>query len=242
MAAVGSSPRARGQHPGPQDQRRHRRFIPACAGTTTGGRPGLPPSSVHPRVRGDNARHPPPRRTDRRFIPACAGTTRIASWGLPPYTRFIPACAGTTHLPRSSRDALIRFIPACAGTTANTCSPSWHLTIRLSRCLGWTYLPLRGAPRLALLPPPDPLALPQGLCVGYRNQLQPIEVLHPSILVALHAQGETLLGVRPVYKATPTTARLLYALDPQEVPHCGADPADEHPGVHLNEPPGQFPP
>ena len=114
---LGSSPLARGLHPGEPLHRAAHRIIPACAGFTWWwrARPRYRPD--HPRLRGvyvgpwddllgDGGSSPlarglpttptdPARRT--RIIPACAGFTRP---GVPAHFldgfRIIPACAGFT--------------------------------------------------------------------------------------------------------------------------------------------------
>ena len=91
----GSSPRVRGTAQGHRRQLRILRFIPACAGNSGPQSPLIPPTTVHPRVCGEQpwslaartrARGSSPRvrgtgkrptlvRVERRFIPACAGNS-----------------------------------------------------------------------------------------------------------------------------------------------------------------------
>ena len=77
-APNGSSPRVRGTQGHQRDGDAARRFIPACAGNTTGGAGLAAASPVHPRVCGEHAMRPRPASRWRRFIPACAGNTRPA--------------------------------------------------------------------------------------------------------------------------------------------------------------------
>ena len=92
---LGSSPRARGT-PG------HRllvlaakRFIPACAGNTTGAPRRRHHASVHPRVRGEHKSDPRVVRTVDGSSPRARGTPgTLTLWGW--NYRFIPACAGNT--------------------------------------------------------------------------------------------------------------------------------------------------
>ena len=133
---TGSSPRARGTPSRCRQGTRWWRFIPACAGNTTGLPDWCSWCSVHPRVRGEHHQRwsvarvgvgssPRARGThfravngscDKRFIPACAGNTRrnIASdrrdAGSSPRARG-------THPQEPVRGARRRFIPACAGNT-----------------------------------------------------------------------------------------------------------------------------
>ncbi len=138
-ARRGSSPRVRGTRQLEQMNRSTNRFIPACAGNTSAGRPSAS-------------------RAARRFIPACAGNTavaatdRAASNGSSPrvrgtrrrtpirgvattvhprvcgehHTGFAGWCLGAGSSPRVRGTRRMtprhrrhnRFIPACAGNTA----------------------------------------------------------------------------------------------------------------------------
>ena len=51
---LGSSPLTRGAPPCPSSRLRHRRIIPAYAGSTRTARPKMPGSSDHPRLRGEH--------------------------------------------------------------------------------------------------------------------------------------------------------------------------------------------
>ncbi len=93
----GSPPHARGQPCRSNVCESWSRFTPACAGTTKQPCSTWSPSSVHPRMRGDNP----------RISPWC-----IRSHGSPPHARG--QLAYRSH-PGTAR----RFTPACAGTTAS---------------------------------------------------------------------------------------------------------------------------
>ena len=133
---AGSSPRVRGTRKDGRAGCLAGRFIPACAGNTSGTPPASRSSTVHPRVCGehDEARVTAMRHAGSsprvRGTPECAGCRYQAH-------RFIPACAGNTRLrhrpglprpvhPRvcGEHDVVAglslgveRFIPACAGNT-----------------------------------------------------------------------------------------------------------------------------
>ena len=100
---VGSSPRARGTRPaacapGPQP-----RFIPACAGNTSGCRTRRRRPSVHPRVRGEHIDPLSCVKGVDGSSPRARGTHgHRRRHGLP--GRFIPACAGNTASPGWSAD------------------------------------------------------------------------------------------------------------------------------------------
>ena len=93
MNCSGSSPRARGTGPrGAEADRRHR-FIPACAGNSWARRVSMVSAAVHPRVRGEQARHLVECYIAAGSSPRARGTEgramkKISLW------RFIPACAG----------------------------------------------------------------------------------------------------------------------------------------------------
>ena len=95
----GSSPRVRGT------QLFHRlrfldiRFIPACAGNTSGSarRPRFRP--VHPRVCGEHQGRRRQGRAGHGSSPRVRGT-RAARGAIGPHVRFIPACAGNTGTAR----------------------------------------------------------------------------------------------------------------------------------------------
>ena len=122
------------------------RFIPACAGNTSGQHAPVRRRPVHPRLCGEHEEFPVQRAVASvRFIPACAGNTPIPAFCSRPKPatvhprlcgehalcrramrgsvadRFIPACAGNTNArwwPAASMD--VRFIPACAGNTSKS--------------------------------------------------------------------------------------------------------------------------
>ncbi len=139
----GSPPRAWGRlwrgYPLPS---RHR-FTPTCVGKTSGWVPSPIRESVHPHVRGEDARSPavaficcgsPPRAWGRpnsgdgiearvRFTPTCVGKTsssssaRLTRSGSPP--RAWGRLLGRCRLGRC-----LRFTPTCVGKTAVTSSPT----------------------------------------------------------------------------------------------------------------------
>ena len=134
---IGSSPRVRGTRAFPRLNLAVHRFIPACAGNSSTGRPPPARSPVHPRVCGELIRrfHAVP--AAHRFIPACAGNsaTSAPSGAAPPvHPRVcgeltprkapISRCDGSSPrvrgTPASSarRQRVLRFIPACAGNSA----------------------------------------------------------------------------------------------------------------------------
>ena len=91
----GSSPRARGTPPGRLVDRRHIRFIPACAGNTRcrDGPPGT--DAVHPRVRGEHNHNGTAAPTPAGSSPRARGT-HARNLLVVVRIRFIPACAGNT--------------------------------------------------------------------------------------------------------------------------------------------------
>ena len=91
----GSSPRVRGTGNQPSSDATQRRFIPACAGNSIPVPPGVPHTSVHPRVCGEQT--------------IFAGTT-FSSFGSSPRVR---GTEPTSHCQRLRS----RFIPACAGNS-----------------------------------------------------------------------------------------------------------------------------
>ena len=70
---VGSSPRVRGTGVRVLAGGVLRRFIPACAGNSSGIRQRVSVGSVHPRVCGEQCQRERTQSRHRRFIPACAG-------------------------------------------------------------------------------------------------------------------------------------------------------------------------
>src|SRR5579875_1773430 len=91
----GSPPRARGQRVREYGELRHRRFTPACAGTTCFQAPEAFRQPVHPRVRGDNQAARCNGRVERGSPPRARGQLELYRT-LFLDTRFTPACAGTT--------------------------------------------------------------------------------------------------------------------------------------------------
>ncbi len=90
---VGSSPRVRGTDLPVARRRRGQRFIPACAGNRVAVTTTKDPSSVHPRVCGEQRKgnggiHPAPGSSPR--VRGTGRHTHIETGAI----RFIPACAG----------------------------------------------------------------------------------------------------------------------------------------------------
>ncbi|BCX83028.1 hypothetical protein MIT9_P2619 [Methylomarinovum caldicuralii] len=136
----GSSPHARGTRFLTGHRASRARFIPACAGNTTGGRVAGSTAPVHPRMRGEHCPRTPVQQIVNGSSPHARGTPRPGA-GKTLIIRFIPACAGNTIFqPKRSllpavhprmrgehfltgarvRDP-VRFIPACAGNTPYGC-------------------------------------------------------------------------------------------------------------------------
>ncbi len=91
----GSSPHARGKHKSLNPQYGEMRFIPACAGKTTGSPVYNLIWAVHPRMRGENV---------------LGRYAQLPMYGSSPHAR------GKLR-PHFSRKTRTRFIPACAGKT-----------------------------------------------------------------------------------------------------------------------------
>ncbi len=114
----GSSPRARGTPSSGLSCITCNRFIPACAGNTqTIPRP-LPPTAVHPRVRGEHHWSMIARDTGTGSSPRARGT----------------------HIPAILLQTVMRFIPACAGNTSGTnrrrTTTAVHPRVRGEHCDG----------------------------------------------------------------------------------------------------------
>ena len=95
MGRYGSSPRVRGTGGLHLPQQREHRFIPACAGNRPSSARSSAPSSVHPRVCGEQV---PGSRRSRRSggsSPRVRGTASVDPDLVAP-SRFIPACAGNS--------------------------------------------------------------------------------------------------------------------------------------------------
>ena len=92
-AGTGSSPRARGTASAPRWPPAETRFIPACAGNSPRRRRCTTTRPVHPRVRGEQARHH--RRCGKHLgsSPRARGTVQQME-RVRRRLRFIPACAG----------------------------------------------------------------------------------------------------------------------------------------------------
>ena len=110
--AGGSSPRVRGTLGVNTLAAISDRFIPACAGNTTGGYLFDFPPPVHPRVCGEH----------RYFLPA-----RITLSGSSPRVRGTPLRNPVFPQPR-------RFIPACAGNTDLCGAELWHPPVHPRVC------------------------------------------------------------------------------------------------------------
>ena len=95
MACAGSSPRVRGTPLNPVCYRTWLRFIPACAGNTTGVPTLGHSSAVHPRVCGEHRRYNLKDSHMNGSSPRVRGTLCLSVQGCI-RGRFIPACAGNT--------------------------------------------------------------------------------------------------------------------------------------------------
>ena len=93
---IGSSPLARGTRPGTSAAGRHRRFIPARAGNTTGSGSSSSDRTVHPRSRGEHRRAVIELAQSLGSSPLARGT-RHGRVRPPGRIRFIPARAGNTR-------------------------------------------------------------------------------------------------------------------------------------------------
>ena len=114
---IGSSPRMRETRYRSQEQRNHRRFIPAHAGNSVrvSGLVGVLDGSS-PRMRGTRAsRHS--NLASGRFIPAHAGNSELVELAKLPNDGSSPRMRGTPHLD-GSMPAGLRFIPAHAGNSS----------------------------------------------------------------------------------------------------------------------------
>ena len=114
-AALGLSPRVRGNPFSGRRVNEDVRSIPACAGEPSRKRKSLCPAAVYPRVCGGTAGLTTERELDaglsprvrgnpgdeqrgvfrRRSIPACAGEPRSESWHCPAYQVYPRVCGGT---------------------------------------------------------------------------------------------------------------------------------------------------
>ena len=93
VVATGSSPHARGTPTQWLCQHDLVRFIPACAGNALAGVIASSGRAVHPRMRGERIRNPPPTQRHVGSSPHARGTLeeQFVIWRP---IRFIPACAG----------------------------------------------------------------------------------------------------------------------------------------------------
>ena len=92
---LGSSPLTRGAPPCPSSRLRHRRIIPAYAGSTRTARPKMPGSSDHPRLRGEHLASPWVPMTTKGSSPLTRGALaklEVVQHGV----GIIPAYAGST--------------------------------------------------------------------------------------------------------------------------------------------------
>ena len=160
-AGDGSSPRVRGTPNRPSRHAAANRFIPACAGNSTGRSGRAPHRAVHPRVCGElvvahtanlrgNGSSPRVRgtrrrcatsRPGRRFIPACAGNSG-RSTGCRQAAPVHPRVCG--ELMRAFRPAAIACgsSPRVRGTLAPDCRPLLHNRF-IPACAGNSRPPLR---------------------------------------------------------------------------------------------------
>ena len=133
---LGSSPRVRGTGVDDGGHQIDIRFIPACAGNSTGSGRRLVPLPVHPRVCGEQNHANSAICCRKRFIPACAGNRqaqparrvaravhpRVCGEQFGEVLREVtrdgssPRVRGT-DVPDLPTDSDLRFIPACAGNS-----------------------------------------------------------------------------------------------------------------------------
>ena len=114
----GSSPLARGTRPRHVVRFGSGRFIPACAGNSSGRRMACESIAVHPRLRGELS-------IQHISTPSIDGSSPLAR-GTPKTTelqrttfRFIPACAGNSLSLRSTACSLSGSSPLARGTRSN---------------------------------------------------------------------------------------------------------------------------
>ncbi len=118
---TGSPPRAWGQLRGETNPRCGERFTPTCVGTTSISAVRRASSSVHPHVRGDNARRCGERRCACGSPPRAWGQRLLAR--LPPTDwRFTPTCVGTT-MSRQSFTSRCAVHPHVRGDNAGGRAP-----------------------------------------------------------------------------------------------------------------------
>ena len=94
-AGAGSSPHARGAHVIFPAAEIHQGIIPACAGSTTRGRPRGPCARDHPRMRGEHAMEVQAQAIKAGSSPHARGAQQLAPH-LDHGPGIIPACAGST--------------------------------------------------------------------------------------------------------------------------------------------------
>ena len=99
LEGAGSSPRVRGTAAKECGEEIHRRFIPACAGNSPGSHTPVGPSTVHPRVCGEQIPHFHDKHQFFGSSPRVRGTVAPRMQRAMP-GRFIPACAGNSLYPR----------------------------------------------------------------------------------------------------------------------------------------------
>ena len=110
---TGSSPHARGTHPGMGVSQLQDRFIPACAGNADERKMTLEGSPVHPRMRGERVPFLAAMRSNTGSSPHARGTRRTLS-ARRSTMRFIPACAGNALVP-SAWDSITAVHPRMRG-------------------------------------------------------------------------------------------------------------------------------
>ena len=116
LVSEGSSPHVRGAHIGTNVEYGPYGIIPACAGSTTGGRARCRVDGDHPRMCGEHRQRPLHLVPALGIIPACAGSTArcCLEWhargGSSPHVRGAPRGHRRAVLP-------LGIIPACAGST-----------------------------------------------------------------------------------------------------------------------------
>ena len=171
-AGTGSSPRVRGTRGEAAADSVGNRFIPACAGNTSGPPSAAALNAVHPRVCGE---HLGPGATRRRF---CGSSPRVRGTRCPGYRsrsggRFIPACAGNT-LSRPDRQNGAPVHPRVCGEHRSTYAPRENPVGSSPRVRGTRAAPARPAPAPRFIP----------ACAGNTRGLlchRPGQPVHPRV-------------------------------------------------------------
>ncbi len=150
VAKSGSPPHAWGRHPARADCAWSSRFTPTCVGKTSESPSSVPPSSVHPHMRGEDCRIP-------KLVSLFYGSPPHA-WGRLRYrphrqslSRFTPTCVGKTPKLKQSSLSMSGSPPHAWGrqnkSFLSTVSSRFTPT-----CVGKTLAPLRSSSTAAVHP------------------------------------------------------------------------------------------